>query len=159
MNTPKHYQKLQSEAKHHNEESPYFPGTNVPMGLPEHKEECTDRPQQIGWGQVKKNFKPVEGWVDSYIQMCGPGEGAFPVWTSQHVPLPCVHFGDLEVGEHFIWGDKEHVKLPEIGSGPLQFGSTHHFGFVNCIRVGTLQLSGMGPLVEVTRIAEVQQAA
>ena len=73
---------------------------------------------------------------------------------------PCrQHFSDLKVGEHFIWGDKEHVKLPEIGSGPLQFGSTHHFGFVNCIRVGTLQLSGMGPLVEVTRIAEVQQAA
>jgi hypothetical protein len=53
-------------------------------------------------------------------------------------------FADLEVGEHFDWGGKEHVKLPEITSG-----NPPMCGIVNNIEVGTLNLSGTGPGVAV----------
>jgi hypothetical protein len=63
-----------------------------------------------------------------------------------------LYFKDLEVGEHFEWGGKEHVKLPEIQSGfpPVS-------GFVNNIEVGTLNMSGMGPEVTVKRWKPVDE--
>jgi hypothetical protein len=60
-------------------------------------------------------------------------------------------FADLEVGEHFDWGGKEHVKLPVIRTGAESGSTGCYIGEVNCIQVGTAQLSGMGPLVSVKR--------
>jgi hypothetical protein len=67
-------------------------------------------------------------------------------------PTNHLTFADLEVGEHFDWGGKEHVKLPEIESGfpPMS-------GIVNNIEVGTLNLSGMGPGVPVKRWEEPER--
>ena len=83
-------------------------------------------------------------------------------WTIVRVRNPrafiATLFADLAVGDHFVWGGKEHVKLPEIGSGPIKPEGNCYYGFVNCIQVGTCQLSGMGPLVEVDRIHELLAA-
>ena len=68
-----------------------------------------------------------------------------------------LYFADLEVGEHFYFGGKEHVKLPDVESGPVHgvgCEERRYNGIVNCIQVGTLTLSGMGPDVEVHREAE-----
>jgi hypothetical protein len=74
----------------------------------------------------------------------------------QHHPKT-LRFSELEVGDHFFWGGKEHVKLPEVESGPVHgvgCEERRYNGIVNCIQVGTLTLSGMGNDVEVYRCAE-----
>ena len=56
-------------------------------------------------------------------------------------------FKDIKVGEHFLFGNQEHVRLPIVATGEPTI-----IGYFNCAQIGSGQVSGMGPEVSVVRI-------
>lgn len=56
-------------------------------------------------------------------------------------------FVDLKVGDHFLFGGREHVRLPivDVGEGVSS-------GYFNAAQIGSGQVSGFGPYVDIVKI-------
>jgi len=54
-----------------------------------------------------------------------------------------MEFVDLQIGDHFIYGEAEHVRLPIVAVTG---------GYFNAAQLGSGQVSGFGPGVEVVKI-------
>jgi hypothetical protein len=61
-------------------------------------------------------------------------------------PYPTT-FGELSIGDHFMSGEREYVRLPIVPTG-----TTLAPGYVNAARVGDAMVSGFGPHVVVAKL-------
>jgi hypothetical protein len=71
-------------------------------------------------------------------------------------------FGDLQVGDHFFYGGQEHVRIPIVQTGTYDTPAKRApgdcvpslvvLGYVNAVQVGSAQVSGFGPNVDVVKV-------
>lgn len=72
-------------------------------------------------------------------------------------------FADLQVGDHFLYGNREHVRIPIVDTGDFYDTPTKRapsdcvpnrviLGYCNAAQLGSGQVSGFGPKCEVVKI-------